>query len=279
MTLNLESFSDDSQKKKSKTKYKAALGVGSVVSLFGIGSTLAANISLNGGGNVEFGQGVATTAACDEDGFTITPVTSYYNNVGAFKVDQVQISGINLTPQGTGYASAGYGTQNEAIAAHPGEYWDGATWVRTCDGVVLDFKAYTDDTNYLARTSYEYGATSASLSNPVGWYQWDGDDTYNLSPGFAIILDTNESGLADSNYASDSVTGDINNSYGGPWDFDWSYNGDINTDNSSFYFYVQDNNAKTLAGSISKITVQSMANFPSDYYAWNSGLGNPTMWD
>ena len=39
MTLNLEAFGDR-PKKKSQTKYKAALGFGSVVSLFGIGSTL-----------------------------------------------------------------------------------------------------------------------------------------------------------------------------------------------------------------------------------------------
>ena len=50
MTLNLDSFNEGS-KKKSNSKYKAALGVSSVVGLFGIGSTLAANISLNGGGN------------------------------------------------------------------------------------------------------------------------------------------------------------------------------------------------------------------------------------
>ena len=100
MTLNLDSFGEN-PKKKSTTKYKAALGVGSVVSLFGIGSTLAANISLNGGGNVEFGQGVATTAACDEDGFNVTPVTSYDNQHSIFRVDYVQVEGLNLTPEGS----------------------------------------------------------------------------------------------------------------------------------------------------------------------------------
>ena len=100
MTLNLDAF-DESSKKKSKTKYKAALGVGSVVGLFGIGSTLAANISLNGGGNVEFGQGVATTAACDEDGFSITPVTVFNNEFEIFMVDYVRVSGLDLTPEGS----------------------------------------------------------------------------------------------------------------------------------------------------------------------------------
>jgi hypothetical protein len=282
MALNLEPEKGRSIKGK---KYKAALGFGSVVGLFGIGSTLAANISLNGGDSIEFGQGVANTAACDEDGFTITPITSYYGSAGVFKVDEVQITGLNLTPQGTGWDDSDngetYADQDAAIADHPGEYWDAETdeWVRTCDGVVLDFKAYTDDEDYLNRTSYNYGATEPSLANPVGWYQWIEDDEYNLDPGFAIIIDTDESGVADDNYAIDGVTGDYYDSYGYPYDMDWSVNSGINTSNASFSFWVSNDDYKTLAGSISKITVQSMATFPSSYYAINSGLGNPTMWD
>jgi hypothetical protein len=152
MTLRLDAF-DESSKKKSKTKYKAALGVGSVVSLFGIGSTLAANISLNGGGNVEFGQGVATTAACDEDGFNVTPVTSFDNDAGIFRVETVEVTGVNLTPEGTGYGLSGSGvtdqnnsgtvTQADAKLQYPGQYFDGSDWKRTCDNVVLDFKVGT----------------------------------------------------------------------------------------------------------------------------------------
>jgi hypothetical protein len=70
MSMNLNP--EPSSSKKSK-KYKKALVVGGAVSLAGLGSTFAANISLNQGNNVEFGQGVAQTAACDEDGFSIAP--------------------------------------------------------------------------------------------------------------------------------------------------------------------------------------------------------------
>ena len=279
MALNLEPENQRPGVKKSK--YKVALGLGSVVGLFGIGSTLAANISLNNGGNVEFGQGVANTAACDEDGFTITPITSYYSGPGVFKVDRIEISGLNLTPQGTGWSEAGYIDQDAAITDHPGEYWDtdAEEWVRTCDGVVLDFKAYTDDEDYLNRTAYDYGSTSQGLNEPIGWVQWELDEDANYSPGFAIVIDTDESGDADSNYAANGVTGDYYNSYGSPGDFEWDSISGINTSNASFYFAVYDDNTKTLAGSISKITVQSMATFPSNYYAENPGLGNPTIWD
>jgi hypothetical protein len=282
MALNLEPEKGRPVKGK---KYKAAIGFGSIVGLFGIGSTLAANISLNGGDNIEFGQGVANTAACDQDGFTITPITSYYGSAGVFKVDEVQITGLNLTPQGTGWDDSdngeSYVDQDAAIADRPGEYWDDAEgeWLRTCDGVVLDFKAYTDDEDYINRTSYEYGETVGDLARPLGWYQWIEDDEYNLSPGFAIIIDTDNSGVFDSNYAVDSVTGDYYDSYGDPYDMGWSVNSGINTSDASFSFYVVSDNAKTLAGSISKITVQSMATFPSSYYAIDSGLGDPAIWD
>ena len=282
MTLNLESF-DDKSKKKSKTKYKAALGVGSAVSLFGIGSTLAANITLNNDQNVEFGQGVVTTAACDEDGFTITPVTYFDNQEEVFKVDYVEVSGVNLNSEGSGWddEDLNYANRGEAVAAHPGQYYDTVanSWKNTCDGVVLDFKAYTDDSLYADRTVIA-GVGSGSLQNPIGWYQeprsWD--NPQNRHPGFALIVNVDNDGYWGSessyvNWAVDDPT------IGGPADMTlekvFFQRGD--SSNSSFKFYVEGDSYATNAASISKITVQSMSEFPSSYYAMRSGLGNPTL--
>lgn len=55
------------------------LGAGALVATIALGSTLAANISLNGGGTVEFGQGVAQTTACDDNIF-ITPEAPFIND-------------------------------------------------------------------------------------------------------------------------------------------------------------------------------------------------------
>ena len=279
MTLNLDAFNDGS-KKKSNSKYKAALGVGSVVSLFGIGSTLAANISLNGGGNVEFGQGVATTAACDEDGFTITPVTYFNNQWSVFLVDYVQVTGVDLTPEGTGYVAGGYLTQDAAKEAHPGQYYDTITsdWKRTCDNVVLDFKAYTDDVTYINKTVYDYGSeSSASLQKPIGWVQdpsSGADDTGNYAPGFALVIDINDAGDGyESNYGVEDF--DSNGDVGNPYNMDWDMNSYATPANSSFDFYVDSSGEKTDAASISKITVQSMKEFPRSYYAIRNSPGNP----
>lgn len=290
MTLNLDSF-NESSKKKSNTKYKAALGVSSVVGLFGIGSTLAANISLNGGGNVEFGQGVATTAACDENGFNITPVTRYDSQFSIFRVDYVQVSGVDLTPEGSisisnpteaDFINLEITNQNplvdsvinqtDAKLQFPGQYFDGTDWKRTCDGVVLDFKAYTDDVLYIDRTVIN-NENSGDLQNPIGWRQNPNSRFYNFSPGFALIFDVNDDGSdSDSNYAADnSISGD-------PDHFDYDLTDYSTPANSTFEFWIDNNYSDPNAASVSKITVQSMKDFPYSYDAYWSGPGNPQDW-
>ena len=275
MSLNLNPESTPSNKGKN---YKKALRVGGVVSLVGLGSTFAANISLNQGDNVEFGQGVAQTAACDENGFAITPVSSYDNSRSIFRLDRVQVSGLNLTPVGTGWNDSDlngiYGSQSDAKTAHPGQYYDTNvnSWKRTCDGVVLDFKAYTDDPAYASYTSDAYNnIQTTSISSPVMWSQRNGAaPNYNgdgdlRNDGFAIIIDNyDENNGIDSNYG---VNGAI---YGNIYQMDWNNFDSSTPENSSFSFYSM-NSWRPNAASISKIAVASMATFPVDYYLENSG--------
>jgi len=306
MTLDLEAF-DEIPKKKSKTKYKAALGVGSVVSLFGIGSTLAANISLNGGGNVEFGQGVATTAACDEDGFSVTPVTRYDNEHSIFRVDYVQVSGLNLTPEGSivgqvTYEQVGVTDQNndatvdqsDAKEQFPGQYYDVSEWKRTCDGVVLDFKAYTDDAAYALYTDDAYtNSSNTSITSPVMWNQSFNAGVANLDnisdPGFAVVFDSYDDGsYYDYNLAVDGRNADPV-WHGNPYSMRIIFNNEssMESSNAEFQFQTWWDYEDANASSISKITVQSMSEFPSSYLAPNgyfgSGhivgtLGNPSPW-
>jgi hypothetical protein len=50
----------------------------------------------NPGERVEFGQGIAATAACDPDGITIIPTAEYSQSDGKFMVKSIQIKGIDL---------------------------------------------------------------------------------------------------------------------------------------------------------------------------------------
>jgi len=65
--------------KGGKKSLKLVLGIGALAGVIALGSTFAANINLNGGGNVEFGQGVAQTTACD-DSVILTPQSTFANS-------------------------------------------------------------------------------------------------------------------------------------------------------------------------------------------------------
>ena len=265
--------------KKSKVRRNVLLA-GSAVGLVGIGSTLAANISLNGGNNVEFGQGVARTTACDEDGFTMTPEAEFDTSISKFRLTYLRISGLNLTPVGTGYGAAGYNSQSDAIAAHPGEYFDptanggSGDWIRTCDNVVLDFKAYTDDVNYAGYTVDGYQDNSnTAITSPIMWSQYNGLPHGNdANPGIAVkfdvsdLNDQNDNPLTSITYATSNANSSSSISR---WIWLWSdfdnWVVDTRVPANSNFFFSFNNDYAPLAGSISKITVQSTANFSSDY--------------
>ena len=88
---------------------------GSALLLFGAGlflnTTLAANINIGTGGNVEFGQGIAVTAACSGSSvITATPISSFVNTSGAgdFYFNSVTVSGIPSSCNGDDFQISVY---------------------------------------------------------------------------------------------------------------------------------------------------------------------------
>jgi hypothetical protein len=104
--LNLGGASDNnSSAPKTGKRLRVLLGIGALAAVTGIGSTLAANISLNGGNDVEFGQGLVTTAACDGT-IDVAPVSTFVNAspsaspAARFDLGSIDFSGIDITAQG-----------------------------------------------------------------------------------------------------------------------------------------------------------------------------------
>ena len=95
------------QKKSSTKSLMAAAGFAAIAVL---GSTLAANISLNSG-TLEFGQGVAVTAACDDNGITATPKAVFANasGAGSFNFASISFSGVKDTCLGKLFTLNAYG--------------------------------------------------------------------------------------------------------------------------------------------------------------------------
>ena len=75
---------------------KAILGLGLLVAVLGIGSTLASTISINANQAIEFGQGVQESVFCGErKSITVTPVSAFSNSeTGTFGLSEIQVSDI-----------------------------------------------------------------------------------------------------------------------------------------------------------------------------------------
>jgi len=65
---------------RSNSAVKVWMGIGLVIAVLGVGSTLASTITINGNNTAEFGQGVQRTVYCGgEKEITVTPVSRFYN--------------------------------------------------------------------------------------------------------------------------------------------------------------------------------------------------------
>jgi len=109
MGMSLLNFGDDkSAAPRSKKPLKLILGIGALAGVIALSSTLAANINLNTGNPVEFGQGLAQTVVCggSDVSIIITPKSTFRNETGAgsyrfssFLVSNIpsQCNGIDFT--------------------------------------------------------------------------------------------------------------------------------------------------------------------------------------
>ena len=292
--MDLESAKPKRAKRLNSTS-KVALGATGVASLFGIGSTLASNITLNGGGNVEFGQGVAHQVACSKNGFSITPLQQFDNQRNLHRVTALHISGIDMTPIGTNWDASGSGyfsgEQAQSLADHPGQYYNTSTneWTPTCDNVVLDFQMYTNNPDYV-----QYTYTQTGINSPLLWntrLRDDGTVLYGAHVDAAVVLHWNGSyyennyGQLSSTSYSDYFSGYIwsqgNPQYSVGSDFSTPSNASFNVaidPANSRSSSVQNDNYAPVAAAISSITVESMNYFPSgsinigDNYAGAPGI-------
>jgi hypothetical protein len=95
------------------------LGIGVISGAFALSSTLAANIALNDGGTVEFGQGITQTTACsDGQSLIVTPLSSFTNSdgEGSFDFTGVSVSDIPESCEGVDFKISAYNTSGDALA-------------------------------------------------------------------------------------------------------------------------------------------------------------------
>ena len=102
---------DDLVESKPKKLSPMALVIFAIVGTFFIQNTLAANISLNSGGRVEFGQGIQMTTACSgTTQIMVTPNETFTNAAGAgsFKFSSITISNVPSSCYGSDFTINAY---------------------------------------------------------------------------------------------------------------------------------------------------------------------------
>jgi len=81
---------------RNRRNLKTILGIGALVGVIALGSTLAASLNLNSSSPVEFGQGVAQTTACDDE-VIVTPYSTFANfgGAGSFMLSSITVREIS----------------------------------------------------------------------------------------------------------------------------------------------------------------------------------------
>jgi hypothetical protein len=87
------------------------------LSLAGLGTTLAGQITMNSNQSIEFGQAVARTASCDTNGgITVAPTAKFANinnGTGTFNLGTITITGIDDACAGRVFTIKGYGESSQ----------------------------------------------------------------------------------------------------------------------------------------------------------------------
>lgn len=102
-TIIVESASQPASKQKRRKAPLILAGIGLIALVPVVGSTFAANIGLNDGAQIEFGQGSQQTVTCDNS-ITVTPDATYDAasdtwslTVGLDSIDSTQCAGKTFT--------------------------------------------------------------------------------------------------------------------------------------------------------------------------------------
>jgi hypothetical protein len=93
-TLVLDQPVEATEVTKKKSRKGIYIGIAILALVPVVGSTFAANIGINGGNAIEFGQGTNTVTACDAT-ITITPTASYSSS--AFHLATVALGGVDTS--------------------------------------------------------------------------------------------------------------------------------------------------------------------------------------
>ena len=169
---------------RGKRAVKVWMGIGLVIAVLGVGSTLASTITINGGTNQEFGQGVQRTVYCGGNKeITVTPVSSYLNVPEPMPSDSESES-----PE---VASASASASPSDLA---GTFYLSGIKVtdvpRECSGVNFVFSVYDQEGGSTPVVISTRGVPALEISTPtVYWYDKPGENVLGADYGGLLSYD------------------------------------------------------------------------------------------
>jgi len=160
--LDFDTRGPDGSRFKKSSKY--LFGIGAIVGVIALGSTLAASINLNSNNPVEFGQGVAQTVSCagTNQSITITPKAVFRNvaSGGTFRFSSFEVSDIPSECNGVNFTFKFYGSSGQALDPI-GYDWAG-------DEYPLDFNSTDINVHFAGEETTGFGSNNLWSDNDYG---------------------------------------------------------------------------------------------------------------
>jgi len=150
--MEILNFESNGSSRSPKKRGRIATIIGGAFLFAAIGSTFAANVTINGGAAIEYGQGLTQATACD-DAIKITPTNHFVNSAGSSGI--FYIDTITVTDSRTASSSTGLGNcVGKSIKLSAFNNVSGAAALFTCT---------------FSNITYSSPSVSASVANcPVG---------------------------------------------------------------------------------------------------------------
>ena len=171
---------------RGKRAVRVWMGIGLVIAVLGVGSTLASTITINGGTNKEFGQGVQRTVYCGgNQQITVTPVSSYLNVAepvpSESESSSPELKSESATPSASDLAGTFY-LSGIKVSEIPEQ----------CSGVDFVFSVY-DQAGTATPVKISSRAGTDIYNPTVYWY----DNREGSSPNYGGLLSASRSEYAD----------------------------------------------------------------------------------
>lgn len=151
--------------KKSGKSLKVVVGIGLLIGTVTLGNSLAANISLNSGSNVEFGQGVTQTVVCGgaDVSITIMPKSTFTNvqGGGSYRFSSFEVSDIPSECLGIDFTFKFYGASGGPLDPI-GFDWAGAEYPN-------DFNNTDVNVKFLGEATTGFGRNNLWFDNNFGF--------------------------------------------------------------------------------------------------------------